>query len=1100
MRRLGLVFSAPLIVAVLSGAGILSLYPFVHFARADRLWWTLALILLAFVWAHRTHQRRQTQAKLMHFKAFERLSTHWSPRRDSARFALVSLAAFALILASAQPQWGEQTRRVQRKGTDIAIVLDASRSMLAEDVGPNRMRAASRELEQLLDALDGDRVGLVVFAGVAFTQSPLTSDYGAIKLYLDRVNPNAIPAQGTALGVAIKEAHTLLTGGNNKDFRRAPNQMILVISDGEDHETHPVQAAQAAHKDGIQINTIGVGTRTGGRIPLPDQPQRYLTDRDGNIVHTRLEDDQLQDVATAGGGMYLHFDGLNSTTPHLTNIIQEFDEAYLSDALRAHYVNRGAFFLWPAFLLLLLALWIDDRPRNVRPRKWWNILLVLLISLVSSSCLDFRYEDAHVRRAIEKAEQENYDDALKEIERANKDARTQHAFHFNRGRIYDARGDVDEAQNDFLEALGSSNTPLRVAALIGIGNTLVKQGNYRDAITRYTRALLLDPNNNTARRNLEIAHRKRFPVCAELEDALEPNDSPENASDLPSNSLSGTYTSLYTDQEQAKGDDDPLTLCSGNEDWFRLPLTGGESIEITAHLQRLRDDNGGPPLPDRISSRALRMMVVDARGKSLAVDSGRAYPRDAEGKIPAQSVTRHIELPLIPADNAPYYLVVSASENLEYHYTLEVDITPPCSALEDDFEPNDSPQQAADIDPGQHRAHLCNDNQDWFHYALEEGDHLFVDVHTQPTDEDAQDATLRAGFRADASEEKTPRLRNSSVNEPLTWASGEMPTPGRALWGFATENGQELAYTMDVHHFAACPEGNDRYEPNDRPRDASPLTAEDHELRHLRLCENDQDWFIMDLQPDEDADPADTQPFSARLDLPEDTALDEVFVELWDPQSGRRIARGQALLPPEDPAVDKAEDDAPLDPSTTDDAEDPPHAILASAPLPATDEHVIVRVFGQESFYHLSFPDTLPPDDDAQDSDSDEDDNNADNTQADQEDTGEQDAGEDDTDTDDADNAEDNTQDNASHDTERDDDAAQADSNDPNDAHDTADATQDLDVQHEDIAQDEAPSEEELKRQALIDLLNSLEHDDVNLQLQQAIERTPPSRRQTNEW
>lgn len=1099
MRRLGLVFSAPIIVGLLSAAGILSLYPFVHFAQPTRLWWTIGLILLAFVWAHRNHQRRKNHAKLMHYKAFERLSTHWSPRRDNARFALVALAAFGLILAAAQPQWGEETRRVQRKGTDIAIVLDASRSMLAEDVGPNRMKAATRELNHLLDALDGDRVGLVVFAGVAFTQSPLTSDYGALKLYLDRVNPDAIPAQGTALGVAIKEAHTLLTGGNNKDFRRAPNQMILVISDGEDHETNPIKAAQAAHDDGIQVNTIGVGTRAGGRIPIADpqgRTQQYLTDREGNVVHTRLEDDQLQDIASAGGGMYLHFDGLNSTTPYLTNLIRQFDEAYLSDALRAHYVNRGAFFLWPAFLLLLLALWIDDRPRAVRPRKWWNILLVLLVSLVSSSCLDFRYEDAHVRRAIEKAEQEQYDEALEEIERANKDARTQHAFHFNRGRIYDARDDIEEAQSDFLEALGSSNTPLRVAALIGIGNTLVKQGNYRDAITRYTRALLLDPNNTAARRNLEIAHRKRFPRCEELEDALEPNDSPETASDLPAQSIAGTYASLYADQPTKDDDEDKLTLCSGNEDWFQLPLTGGESVEITANLQRLRDDNGGPPLPDRISSRAIRMMVIDARGRSLAVDSGRAYPRDADGKVPAKSITRHIELPHIPPDNAPYYLVLSAGEDLEYSYTLEVEITPPCSALEDDFEPNDRPDQAADIDAGSHRAHLCNDNEDWFQMELDAGEHLFVDVDAQPTEE-ATDASVRAGFHTD--EQKSPRLRKQPVDERIAWASGEMDAPGRALWGFATESNQELSYTMDIHHFAACPEGNDRYEPNDRPNEASPLTAEDHELRHLRLCENDQDWFIMDLQPDPNATEDDTQPFSARVDLPESTPLHAVQVELWDPQSGRRIARGQPLNAETPPHTNPDEHDADTD-APKDDPE-PAHALLASVPLPATDEHIIVRVFGEESFYHLSFPDTLPPKDDSNDPNTDEDEDE-DSEQEEEQHADQNDADEENSEENDEENSEENSEDHQDDGDPNDADGAQDDETnaDENDAdHDPI--APDLDDAYEEDAREEAPpSEDELKRQALHDLLNSLEHDDVNLQLQQAIERTPPSRRQTNEW
>src|SRR5699024_9858978 len=149
---------------------------------------------------------------------------------------------------------------------------------------------------QLLSTLNGDRVGLVVFAGIAFTQSPLTTDYGAIKLYLDRVNPTAIPAQGTASGRAIQQAHSLLVGGNNPDFKRAPHQIMIVISDGEDHQTQPIKAAQQAQKDGIQIFTIGVGTEAGGRIPMQDHNgnfTQYLTNNRGQVVQTKLKDKQL---------------------------------------------------------------------------------------------------------------------------------------------------------------------------------------------------------------------------------------------------------------------------------------------------------------------------------------------------------------------------------------------------------------------------------------------------------------------------------------------------------------------------------------------------------------------------------------------------------------------------------------------------------------------------------------------------------------------------------------------------------------------------------------------------------------------------------------
>lgn len=1073
MRRPRLVFLTPIVVAILSCAATLFLYPFVHFARPRALWWLVALVALAFIWAHRAHRQRRTQAALMHSRAFARLSTSWSPRRNSARFALTAVGCFFLILASAQPQWGEETRRVQRKGTDIAIVLDASRSMLAEDVGPNRIKAATRELDQLLSQLDGDRVGLVVFAGVAFTQSPLTSDYGAIRLYLDRVNPDAIPAQGTSLGLAIHEAHRLLTGGNNSDFRRAPNQMILVISDGEDHQTHPVEAAQVAHEDNIQVYTIGIGTNAGGRIPLHDRYgnfQSYLTDRSGKVVHTQLEDGQLREIAAAGGGMYMHYDGLKSTTHTLTAIIDQFDEAYLSSALRSHYVNRGAFFLWPAFFLLFLAMLLDDRPSTGSHRSRWPLLFGVIAVLFQASCLDFRYEDAHVRRAIEKAEKGDYAAALEYIERANKDARTQHAFHFNRGRIHDENGNIEHAQQDFLAALGASNTALRVAALIGIGNTLVQQENYRDAITRYTRALILDPHNITARKNLEIAHRKLYPLCRDLEDSLEPNNHQAQATDLPATSIIGPHASRYTDAPSDKKSPPTLTLCSGNDDWLRLPIQGGESVEVQADLKRLRDDNGGPPLPERIPSRAIRMAIVDAKGKTIAVDSGRNDERDKNGLIPAKKIRRRLELNALPTHNAPYFVHLSSTDHLEYSYTIQVQITPPCSSLEDEYEPNDQPNRAFEIESGEHTARLCNDNKDWFQMSVQQGDHLFVDVQPEGN-ENVEQPVLRNGFSTDP--EAIPALNRQMTSEPISWASGEIAHDTQALWGFATQDNQELDYHMSVYRFGACPDGNDRFEPNDRPDQAATIRSGQQEIRHLRLCPNDQDWFVMDLHSDEES--TELQPFSARIDIDEDVLPQHVHVELWDPITGRRLATSTPIESEHDPSAETPE-------------ASPIHAAIATTHLAPQTEKIIVRIYGAETFYHLSFPDTSPPEpepDDSDTEDTDTGDTGADDGKLDNEDPNSGNS-QDDTHTEDPDDAP-NSEDTP----HQDEDSFDANAY-PDPADDRGDESEHLNAAS-------APSEEELKRQALIDLLNSLERDEINLQLHQAIEQESPAPSQ-NEW
>lgn len=1058
----------PLLTALITGVLTLALYPFVHFARPNALWFLLGVTAIAALWGFRNFRRARLVAALLHPAASSRMLQGWSPRRASIRIFLLLSACYLLVIASAQPQWGELNRQVQREGIDIVIALDASRSMLAEDVAPDRLRAATAEIDRLLHTLDGDRVGLVVFAGVAFAQSPLTSDYGATRLYLDRVRPDAIPSQGTAIGRAIVEAQKLLVGGDNPNFQRAPNQLIILISDGEDTETNPIQAAEFARENGIRIFAVGVGTSTGGRIPLRNTRgafEGYLTDREGQVVHSRIEDEQLREVATAGGGAYHRYTGSGSAASFLVQEIDAFDQAALSSVLRAHYIDRGHFFLWPALLLLFIALILDERPRDQRKNRWFKILIVLVV-LPLSGCLDFKRLDPSVERAIAHAEEGNYDAALEALDRASSDAKSQHAFRFNRARLLEEIDAFDDAQEDYLYALGAPAEGLRVSALIGIGNTLVHIGDYEAAIARYRRVLGMRPNHPAALRNIEIAHRLRFPPCHSLEDSLEPNDSPEEAQALPASAFAGPWAELYaTHDADPTAEDTDLILCGGNQDWFRIPVQGGERLDLVVDFQRLRDDDGGPPLPNKIDAHALRIAIVDAHGVPLAVDQGQEQGQgdddaepDATKRVSAQKSQRRIERLTIDANRAPAYLRIDGNHGLEYRYDITLNITPACSALEDEFEANDRPEDATDLPSGEHQARICIENEDWYQVQLQAGDHLFVDITPQPTEEHPE-PTLRAAFPDAPLSPQTPSF-GAPAAARQEWASGPVEEAQRARWGVASSGDFEGDYKLDAFAFEPCPTGNDRFEPNNRPSDASELSAEQNNLRHLRLCPQDQDWFLMALPPveedGEDPDaPLEPRAFSAWAefdangtnDASDDTPATparDVFVELWDVRSGERIATSQPII-----ETDYSDDS------------DEARGVIAATLLPPDAEAVAIRVYGDPGFYHLRFPDTEPPPPPSESSP----DENQEN------------------------------EDQESEDQENEDQESDADEEQSADQENPGERNEDQD-------QDAAPAsedEEQAQRDALMHLLESLEDDSVNLPLMQALEREPPARMQ-NEW
>lgn len=259
----------------------------------------LAPLMAGFlVWAFVA--KRRVLRRFAQWSMIEKLIANASPGRQYAKMFLLLSGLLFLVLALTEPQFGARLKMVQRRGVDVVVALDVSRSMLAEDVKPNRMERAKYQIRALLDRLEGDRVGLVVFAGQAFVQCPLTLDYGALDMLLDVVDAGTIPVQGTALGDAVRVAASCF----DEDDRK--HKAVVLFTDGEDHVGEPVEAAEKAAKVGVQIFAVGLGTQAGELIPASDEQGKggFHRDRGGNPVKTSLDESTLKQMALATDGDY----------------------------------------------------------------------------------------------------------------------------------------------------------------------------------------------------------------------------------------------------------------------------------------------------------------------------------------------------------------------------------------------------------------------------------------------------------------------------------------------------------------------------------------------------------------------------------------------------------------------------------------------------------------------------------------------------------------------------------------------------------------------------------------------------------------------------
>lgn len=292
----------------------------------------------------------------------------WISRRVSDRKAIVkTVLVFAamgfMIFALTRPQMGGQSTLVKREGIDLLFVLDVSKSMEVKDIRPSRLKRAKLELQSLMEQLSGDRVGIISFAGAAFVQSPLTSDYSAAKMFLKALSPNDMPVKGTSVGDALKLAHKLFT----ETTETAGSRLVVLLTDGEDHGENLDEAINLLKDEKIPVFAVGIGSASGEPIPQFDDQGNmsgYLKDRNGKTVMSRLNEKALREIAQKTSGKYVNLQA-GGSLDDLKDYVGTMQKQQFESSLYTQYEEKFYYLLWPAFVLLLLASLIDDR-RNSR--------------------------------------------------------------------------------------------------------------------------------------------------------------------------------------------------------------------------------------------------------------------------------------------------------------------------------------------------------------------------------------------------------------------------------------------------------------------------------------------------------------------------------------------------------------------------------------------------------------------------------------------------------------------------------------------------------------------------------------------------------------
>ncbi|WP_028903485.1 VWA domain-containing protein [Prevotella sp. P6B4] len=429
--------------------------------------------------------------------------------RPSVKFWILQGALALLVVMLARPQFGTKINHEQRTGIETIIAMDISNSMLAEDIVPSRLDRSKMMVENLVDHFTNDKIGLIVFAGDAFVQLPITSDYVSAKMFLSSIDPSMMATQGTDIARAIDMASHSFTQ------EEGIGKAIIVITDGEDHEGGALEAAKAAKDAGMRVYVLGVGSTNGAPIPIPGTGD-YMKDNTGNTVMSALNEDMCRQVAQAGGGAYIHVENNSAAQDQLDNELDKLAKKETTSTVYSEFDEQFQAVAILALLLLILEICIFDR-RNplikrlslfgTRKKTVATLLLLMVASTVCAQTSDRQY----IREGNKQFRLGQYDKAEVSYRKAvEKNPKNPQAA-YNLGNALLAQKKDSAAVQQFEQAARMETSPLRKsAAYHNMGVICQTHKMYGEAIEAYKNALRLNPNDDETRYNLVLCkHQKQ---------------------------------------------------------------------------------------------------------------------------------------------------------------------------------------------------------------------------------------------------------------------------------------------------------------------------------------------------------------------------------------------------------------------------------------------------------------------------------------------------------------------------------------------------------------------------------------------------------------
>ena len=429
-----------------------------------------------------------------------------SRMRPVVKFWMLLAALALIIVMMARPQMGTRISHEKRTGIESIIAMDISNSMLAEDVTPSRLDRTKMMVENLVDNFTDDKIGLIVFAGDAFVQLPITSDYVSAKMFLSEIDPSLIATQGTDIATAINMA------ANSFTQQQGVGKAIIVVTDGEDHEGGALEAAKAAKKKGMRVYVLGVGSDKGAPIPLGNGD--YMKDKTGNTVMTKLNEDMCRQIAEAGGGAYIHVDNNSNAQRQLDNELAKLSKKEMQSTIYSDFDEQFQAFGIIAIILLILEICILEsknpiaRRLNIFGRK--QRVATLVLALIVSSATFAQNDRRYIVQGNKLFREGQFDQAEVAYRKAiEKNPRNPQA-HYNLGNSLMAQKKDSAAVQSFQKSTELETSKIRKAmAFHNMGVVCQQHKMYGEAIEAYKNSLRLNPKDDATRYNLELCKRQQ---------------------------------------------------------------------------------------------------------------------------------------------------------------------------------------------------------------------------------------------------------------------------------------------------------------------------------------------------------------------------------------------------------------------------------------------------------------------------------------------------------------------------------------------------------------------------------------------------------------